>query len=209
MFSIPQAVEMRLSATGAMPANHLIVDSTHMVSIDSSNGKAALFSTQDSFGAFQSRSFETEWHRATDLKPAMDSDLPVAARAIQLTRVLENGMSSKMLEYAVCVNNTERPDELIELIDKKYGMSLGKMTAQEMMELVDSALQLSCLGGLKHDRANNLVSLQSKAEGKNTLPWALVLTSYFRRAGNDARIIQQGGKNLQLVQLRLAKPLST
>lgn len=208
IFSIPEAVEMRLSGNGAVLANHLIVDSTHMVSIDSSNGKAALFSSQDSFGAFQSKSLETEWHRATDLKHALESDLSVAARAIQLTRALENGMSSKMLEYAVSVNNTEMPAELVDLIDEKYGMSLGKMTAQEMMDLVDSALRISCLGGLKHDRANNIVSLQSKAEGKNALPWALVLASYFRRAGNDARIMQQGGKNLQLVQLRLSKPLS-
>jgi hypothetical protein len=83
------------------------------------------------------------------------------------------------------------------------------MTPPEVMDLVDSSLKMSCLGGLKHDKANNIVSLQSKVENRLALPWALVLSSYFRRAGNDARIINQGGKNLQLIQIRLSKPIST
>jgi HTH-type transcriptional regulator, sugar sensing transcriptional regulator len=207
MFSIPEAVEMRLSGNGAVMTNLIIVDSAHMVSIDSSNGKAALFSSQDSFGAFQSKSFETEWQRATDLKHAIESDPSVAARAVQLTRALENGLSSRMLEYAFTLNNSEMPAELVDLIDEKYGLSLGSLNAPEMMDLVDSALRISCLGGLKHDRANNIVILQSRVEGKNALPWALVLTSYFRRAGNDAKIIQHGGKNLHQVHLRLSKLL--
>jgi len=207
MFSIPEAVEMRLSGNGAVMTNLIIVDSAHMVSIDSSNGKAALFSSQDSFGAFQSKSFENEWQRATDLKHAIESNPSVAARAVQLTRALENGLSSRMLEYAFTANNSEMPAELVDLIDEKYGMSLGNLTAPEMMDLVDSALRISNLGGLKHDRANNIVILQSRVEGKNALPWALVLASYFRRAGNDAKIIQHGGKNLHQVHLRLSKLL--
>ena len=85
------------------------------------------------------------------------------------------------------------------------------MSPSQVMDLVDSALRISCLGGLRHDRSNNIVSLQSKADAKNALPCALVLASYFRRAGNEARIMQQGGggRNLQLVHLKLSKPLPT
>jgi hypothetical protein len=60
------------------------------------------------------------------------------------------------------------------------------------------------MGGLKHDRSNNILSLQSKVETKHVLPWALVLGSYFRRAGNEPRLIQQG-KSPQLVHLKLAR----
>jgi hypothetical protein len=74
------------------------------------------------------------------------------------------------------------------------------------MELIDSALKISCLGGLKHDSSNNNLSLQSKVDGKHVLPWALVLGSYFRRAGNEPHIMQQG-KSAQLVHLRLSRPV--
>jgi hypothetical protein len=77
----------------------------------------------------------------------------------------------------------------------------------EIMDLVDSALKISCLGSLKHDRSNNVVSLQSKVDSKDILPWGLVLASYFKRSGNEPRIMQQQAKNLQLMHLRLSKPL--
>jgi hypothetical protein len=100
------------------------------------------------------------------------------------------------------------PAELVDQIDEKYGLKLGSMSPVEIMGLIDSALRISCLGGLKHDKSNNIVSLQSKVESKHALPWALVLASFFRRSGNDVKLMQQNGKNLQLVHLRLAKPLS-
>lgn len=209
IFLIPEAVEVRLSGNGTVLTNLLNIDSTHMISIDSSNGKAALFSSQDSFGAFQSKSFENEWMQATDLKQVVGSDPSVAARALGLAKALENGLSARMLEYAISAGNAEMPAELVDVIDEKYGLKISGMTPPEVMDLVDSSLKMSCLGGLKHDKANNIVSLQSKVENRLALPWALVLSSYFRRAGNDARIINQGGKNLQLIQIRLSKPIST
>lgn len=207
MTMIPESIEVRLSSGSTPLANLLIVDSTSMVSVDSSNGRAAIFSSQDSFGSFQSKNFENEWQKATDMKHIEQSDQSVAAAAIQLTRALENGLSTRMLEYAVSTSNAEMPGELVDLIDEKYGLELGSKTPLEMMDLVDSALRISCFGGLKHDKSNNIVSLQSKVESKHALPWALVLASYFRRTGNDAKLMQQGGKNLQLVHLRLAKAI--
>jgi hypothetical protein len=83
------------------------------------------------------------------------------------------------------------------------------MSVSEIMDLVDSALKISCLGGVKHDRSNNIVSLQSKIDSKQILPWALVLASYFKRSGHEPRIMQQQqqGKSVQLMHLRLSKPL--
>jgi hypothetical protein len=54
------------------------------------------------------------------------------------------------------------------------------------------------------------VSLQSKIDSKHILPWALVLASYFKRSGHEPHIMQhqqQQSKSLQLIHLRLSKPL--
>jgi HTH-type transcriptional regulator, sugar sensing transcriptional regulator len=201
IFQLPEGIDLR---TGEVPSNVIIIDSTHMVSVDSSNGKAALFSSTDSFGALQSKNFEEAWSRAGEMKYLLDTEPAVAAKAVELARIVENGLSIRMLEYAV--GGADMPAELVQDIDEKYGLKISDMSATEVMDLVDSALKISCLGGLKHDRSNNIVSLQSKVDGKHVLPWALVLGSYFRRAGNEPRIMQQG-KSAQMVHLRLAKPV--
>jgi hypothetical protein len=101
--------------------------------------------------------------------------------------------------------------ELVQVIDEKYGLNISRMSPGEIMDLIDSALKISCLGGLKHDRNNNMVSLQSKLDSKQVLPWALVLASYFKSTGNEPRIMQQQqqqqGKTMQLMHLWLSKPV--
>jgi sugar-specific transcriptional regulator TrmB len=202
IFQLPEGIELR---TGEVPSNVIIIDSAHMVSVDSSNGKAALFSSTDSFGALQSKNFEEAWSRASEVKYVLDTEPAVAAKAVELARIVENGVSIKMLEYAV--GGSDMPAELVQDIDEKYGLKISDMSAAEVLDLFDSALKISCLGGLKHDKSNNIVSLQSKVDSKHVLPWALVLGSYFRRAGNEPRIMQQG-KSAQLVHLRLSRPIA-
>ncbi|MGH9993258.1 MAG: TrmB family transcriptional regulator [Nitrososphaera sp.] len=207
LFSLPEGVELRLTGGDANLSNLLIIDSTHIVSIDSSNGKAALFTSADSFGALQSRNFEQEWEKSSELKRIEGTEPAVVTRAVELARIIENGLAAKMLEYAVSGNRLEMPGELIDVIDEKYGLRLGNMSSSEIMEIIDSALKISCLGGLRHDRTNNIVSLLSKVDSKQALPWALILASYFKRAGNEPRIMQQNSRGAQLVQLRLTKPV--
>ncbi len=201
IFQLPEGIDLR---SGEVSSNVIIVDSAHMVSVDSSNGKAALFSSTDSFGALQPKNFEEAWGRASEINYLRDTEPAVVAKAAELARIVENGLSLKMLEYAV--GGTEMPAELVHDIDEKYDLKISDMTAVEVMDLVDSALKISCRGGLKHDTSSNIVSLQSKVDGKHVLPWALVLGSYFRRAGNEPRILQQG-KSTQLVHLRLSRPV--
>ena len=199
---LPEAIDLR---TGEVHSNLIMIDATHMISVDGSNGKAAVFSSTDSFGALHSRNFEEAWGGAGELKFLLDTEPLVAAKAVELARIVENGLSLRMLEYAV--GGMDMPAELVQDIDEKYGLKISEMRSGEVMDLIDSALKISCLGSLKHDRSNNVLSLQSKVESKHVLPWALVLGSYFRHAGNEPRIMQQG-KNAHLVHLRLSKPIA-
>lgn len=210
LFSLPEGVELSLASNeGTVSLNLLIIDSTHVVSIDGSNGKAALFSSTDSFVALQSRNFEQEWTKAIELKQLLEAEPALAARAVELARVVENGLAAKMLEYAVSNNHAEMPRELVDVIDEKYALRIRDMSSNEVLGLVDWALRINCLGSLKHDKVNNIITLQSKVETKNVLPWALMLASYFRRGGSESRIVQQNSKGTQLVQLRLARPITS
>jgi sugar-specific transcriptional regulator TrmB len=204
LFSLPDGIELRMSDD--VQSNVVIIDAAHMVSVDSSNGKAALFASLDAYGTLQAKNFEEVWSRGAELKHVLDSQQPaLAAKALELARAVENGLSAHMLECAV--NNEDPASELLEVLEKKYGLKLAGMTPAEVLDLVDSALKISCLGGVRHDRGNNVVSVQSKSEGRHVLPWAVVLASYFRRSGNDSRIMQ-GKSSPLLAHIRLAKPIA-
>lgn len=206
VFQLPDGIELR---TAEVVSNLIIIDSSYLVSIDSSNGKAAFFASTDSFAMLQAKNFEEAWSSASEMKYLLDMQPDAAAKAIELIRIVENGLAAKMLEYAI--SRLDMSAELIDVIDERYGLNISGMSPSEMMDLVDSALKISCLGGLKHDRNNNMVSLQSKLDGKQVLPWVLVLASYFKSTGNEPRIMQQQqsqqGKSMQLMHLRLSKPV--
>jgi sugar-specific transcriptional regulator TrmB len=206
VFQLPDGIELR---TAEVASNLIIIDSSYLVLIDSSNGKAAFFASTDSFAMLQAKNFEEAWSSASEMKYLLDMQPEAAAKAVELIRIVENGLAAKMLEYAV--SRLDMSAELVEVIDEKYGLNISGMSANEIMDLIDSALKISCLGGLKHDRSNNMVSLQSKLDSKQVLPWALVLASYFKSTGNEPRIIQQQqqqqGKSIQLMHLWLSKPL--
>ncbi len=205
VFQLPEGIELR---TAEVLSNLIIIDSSYLISIDSSNGKAAFFASADAFAMLQAKNFEEAWSSASEMKYLLDLQPDVATKAVELIRVVENGLAAKMLEYAI--SRLDMSSELAQAIDERYSLKISEMRANEMMDLVDSALKISCLGGLKHDRNNNIVSLQSKVETKQILPWALVLASYFKLTGNEARIMQQQpaqGKNVQLMHLWLSKPL--
>jgi sugar-specific transcriptional regulator TrmB len=205
VFQLPDGIELR---TAEVASNLIIIDSSYLVLIDSSNGKAAFFASTDSFAMLQAKNFEELWSSASEMKYLLDMQPEAAAKAVELIRIVENGLAAKMLEYAI--SRLDMSAELIEVIDERYGLNISGMSASEIMDLIDSALKISCLGGLKHDRSNNMVSLQSKLDSKQVLPWALVLASYFKSTGNEPRIMQQQqqqGKSMQLMHLRLSKPL--
>ena len=205
IFQLPDGIELR---TAEVVSNVIIIDSAYLVSIDSSNGKAAFFASADSFAMLQAKNFEEAWSSASEMKYLLEMQPEAAVKAVELIRIVENGLAAKMLEYAI--GRLDMSSELVQVLDEKYGLNISGMSPSEMMDLIDSALKISCMGGLKHDRNNNMVSLQSKLDSKQVLPWALVLASYFKSTGNEARIMQQQqqqGKTMQLMHLWLSKPV--
>jgi sugar-specific transcriptional regulator TrmB len=207
IFQLPDGIELR---TAEVVSNVIIIDSAYMVSIDSSNGKAAFFASTDSFAMLQAKNFEEAWSSASEMKYLLEMQPEAAVKAVELIRIVENGLAAKMLEYAI--GRLDMSSELVQVLDEKYGLNISGMSPSEMMDLIDSALKISCMGGLKIDRNNNMVSLQSKLDSKQVLPWALVLASYFKSTGNEARIMQQQqqqqqGKTMQLMHLWLSKPV--
>jgi sugar-specific transcriptional regulator TrmB len=198
-FSLPEGIELR---SGLFAFNLIVIDSVKIMTIESSNGKAALFTSTDPFGSVQLRHFERAWSDAREVHFLLDTQPSIAATALQMAKVVENGLSARMLDYAF--SGRDVTVELIDVIEGKYGLAISSMKTEELLSAIDSALKLTCLGGLKHDRNSNTLSIHSRFEGKNLIPWALLVSCYFKRQGNEAKIMQHG-ENAQVIHLKLAR----
>jgi hypothetical protein len=127
---------------------------------------------------------------------------------MQLTNIIENGFLSCMFTYAI----NPYIDSSAILINsmEKCGIKVSDTTVNKILNIIDSALRMTYSGGLKYDKSNNIISIQSKIDNKPVLPWAFLLTSYFNHIGNESKIMQNSKQspNSEIVHIKLSKPIS-
>jgi HTH-type transcriptional regulator, sugar sensing transcriptional regulator len=205
LFLLPEGIDLKI---GNASSNIIIIDSNKMISVDSSNGKAAVFTSMDIFGLSQLRNFEEQWSNAMEVKHIIDTEPGIALQAMQLTKIIENGFLSCMFTYAI----NPYIDSSAILINsmEKCGIKVSDTTVNKILNIIDSALGMTYSGGLKYDKSNNIISIQSKIDNKPVLPWAFLLTSYFNHIGNESKIMQNSKQspNSEIVHIKLSKPIS-
>src|SRR5262249_3448170 len=120
---LPDGIELR---TANVSSNLITIDSVKMMSVDSNNGKAALYGAGDPFGAAQLRQFEQEWSTSAEVRFLLNTRPAIAANALQMVRAIENGLSTKMLECAI--SGRDCSVEIMELLETKYGLKISSLT---------------------------------------------------------------------------------
>ena len=184
--SIPEDIDMKI---GNVPSNVIIIDSSHLVAVDSSNGKGALFVSIDVFGLSQLRSFEIEWNNAFDIRQIVNMHPDIVWKANKLIKILENASLEEISK-----NLDDPVSDLIKLA-QKCGIEIFDTNLDEMLTVVDCALHISCSGDLIHDKDNNILSIRSKVGSESVSRWVALLLSYLRHNGNDPKIIRNFKNN--------------
>jgi sugar-specific transcriptional regulator TrmB len=205
LFLLPEGIDLKI---GNVSSNIIIIDSNNMISVDSSNGKAAVFTSMDIFGLSQLRNFEEQWSNAMEVKHIVNTEPGIALQAIQLTKIVENGLLSCMFTYAI--NPCTDSSALLIKSMEKCGIRVSDTNVNKILNIIDSALRMTYSGSLKHDKSNNIISIQSKIDRKPVFPWAILLTSYFNHIGNESRIMQNSERdsNAEIIHIKLSKPIS-
>lgn len=205
LFLLPEGIDLKI---GNVSSNIIIIDSNNMISVDSSNGKAAVFTSMDIFGLSQLRNFEEQWSNAMEVKHIVNTEPGIALQAIQLTKIVENGLLSCMFTYAI--NPCTDSSALLIKSMEKCGIRVSDTNVNKILNIIDSALRMTYSGSLKHDKSNNIISIQSKIDRKPVFPWAILLTSYFDHIGNESRIMQNSERdsNAEIIHIKLSKPIS-
>src|SRR5215831_744880 len=184
--SIPEDIELKI---GNVPSNVIIIDSSHLVTVDSSNGKGALFVSIDVFGLSQLRGFEIEWNNAFDVRQIVNMHPNIVWKANKLIKILENANLEEISK-----NLDDPVPDLIKPAHKS-GIEIFDSNLDEMVTVVDCALHISCSGDLIHDKNNNILSIRSKFGSESVSRWVALLLSYLRYNGNDPKIIRNFKNN--------------
>jgi HTH-type transcriptional regulator, sugar sensing transcriptional regulator len=204
LFLLPGGIDLKI---GNVSSNIIIIDSNNMISVDSSNGKAAVLTSMDIFGLSQLRNFEEQWSNAIEVKHIIDMEPGIALQAIELTKIIENGLLSCMFMYAI--NSYTDSSALLIKSMEKCGIKVSDTNANKILNIIDSALRMTYSGSLKHDKSNNIISIQSKIDRKPVLPWAILLNSYFNHIGNESKIMHNSEQdsNAEIIHIKLSKPI--
>ena len=163
--SLPEDIDMKI---GNVTSNVIIIDSSNMVAVDSSNGKAALFVSIDIFGLSQLRSFETEWNNAFEVRQIVNIHPSVVCKANKLIKILEN---ANILEQIS--KNWDDPTSALIKSAQKFGIEIFDTHIDEMLNIIDCALHISCSGNLIHDKINNILSIRSNVGSEFVSRWVL------------------------------------
>jgi hypothetical protein len=204
LFSLPAEIDLRI---GNLSYNIILIDSNNMISIDSSNGKAAVFASIDVFGLSYIKNFENEWNNAMQVNHLIDTDPSIASKAIQLAQLIENELSMCILDHVINPQ-ADLGAHFIRSIEKS-GLKIFEINISELFNIIDSALKIGYSGNLKHDKTNNVISIQSRTDNKTVLPWALLLSSFFKHIGYESKIMQNSKQitSPETIHLKLSKPI--
>lgn len=203
LFSLPEGINFKV---GEVSSNMIIIDSNNMISIDGSNGKAAIFMSMDIFGLSQMKIFDEKWNSALDISHSITTKPEIMLKAAQLTKTIEDGLYSYLFAYAINPS-VESAGPLIKSMER-LGIKISDTDVHTILNIIDIALRMHYSGYLKHDKSNNIIVIQSEIENKHVLPLAVLLTSYFKYIGNESKIMQNFKQaSAEIIHIKLSKPI--
>ncbi len=180
---IPDGAKIRIADINQ---NCFIFDKTELLIIDNENGKGALFSSTEVLGNNQSISFMNTWEHALKTESIADmtkSDAQEVFRMINL--IAQNGLGHVLSSAFVSKNNEI---DLVNLLEKNK-INIKSKSLEDVIELIDSALQITCSGHANFDANSKNITIESKLNSGHALPWVSVLDGYLQKQGLKTRMI--------------------
>ncbi|RNJ78989.1 MAG: TrmB family transcriptional regulator [Nitrosopumilus sp. B06] len=195
--TIPEGVEIRASE---ITQNCFIFDETEMLIVNSSNGKAAAFSSTDILGANQEKIFSSIWKSATKTRALADMTKAEAQEIYKMIKIINEAGLPHMLGSAMSRNH--EPD-MFKLLEKS-GISLKK-PLDDIIAMLDAAMQITCSGHIVFEAGARNITVESKINSGHSLPWVTVLNDCLHRQGYKTRTAYQNGGKGEKTHIKISK----
>lgn len=198
--TIPNEVKIRSSD---IIQNCFVFDETEVLMINDENGKGAIFSSTEILGINQNRVFADIWRNSVKTEALADMTKNEAQEVYKIIRIInENGLTYILNSTMV----SKKPDlDMLELLEKN-GINLKNKSLDEIIEIMDAALQIMCSGHVNFDANTKNITVESKLNSGHSLPWAYVLDGCLQRQGYKTRIIYQNNQTKgEKVTIKISK----
>ena len=180
--NIPDGVKIRSSE---VVQNCFIFDDTELLIVDNNNGRSAVFSGTDILSACQSRLFLQLWRDALKIDNLSEMTKSQALEVCKIINIInENGLGFALHS----ILNSKKYVDFTKFLDKS-GISLKDKTLEQVIDIVNSTLEMTCSGRVQYDEKTNNIILESKVNSGHSLPWAMLIESYLEQKGNHPKMI--------------------
>ena len=171
---LPEGIKIRVSD---IIQNCFIFDETELLLIDSANGKGAIFSSTDILGVNQSRLFSHVWKNAIKTYGLEDMTKTEAQEIYRIIRLINDNALGHVLDSNMVSKNQF---DFLKILDKN-GINLKEKSIDDVIEIVDTALQIMCSGHASFDAKAKNISIESKMNSGHSLPWVAILDGYLQK----------------------------
>jgi len=195
--NIPDGVKIRSSET---VQNCFIFDDTEILIMDNTNGRSAIFSGTDILSASQARLFAILWKDALKIDNLSEM---TKSQALEVCKII-NLINQNGLGFALhSILNSKKYVDFTKFLDKS-GISLKDKTLEQVIDIVNSTLEMTCSGRVQYDEKTNNIILESKVNSGHSLPWAMLIESYLEQKGNHPKMIYQSDSHKgEMIHLKI------
>ena len=197
---IPDGVEIRASD---ITQNCFIFDETELLLIDNSNGKGAIFSSTDILGINQEKVFSNIWKNAIKTKALGDMTKTEAQEIYKIIKIVNEAGLLYLLNSTMVSKKPEA--DMFKLLEKN-GVSLKSKTLDDVIEIIDAIMQITCSGHVNFEANTKNITIESKLNSGHSLPWVSILDGCLQKQGYKTRTIYQNSSNKgEKVHIKITK----
>jgi len=182
---LPDGVKIRASD---IVQNCVIFDETEVLMINDENGKGANFSSTEILGNNQSKLFANIWKNAIRTECLADMTKTESQEIYKLIKTINDNALNHVLGLVIVSKKLDI--EMIKLLEKN-GINLKTKSLEEIVEMMDAAMQIMCSGHVNFDENSKNITIESKLNSGHSLPWISILDGYLQKKGYKTRMIFQ------------------
>ena len=197
---IPDGVEIRASD---ITQNCFIFDETELLMIDNNNGKGAIFSSTDILGLNQEKVFSNIWKNAIKTKALGDMTKTEAQEIYKIIKIVNEAGLPYLLNSTMVSKKPEA--DMFKLLEKN-GVSLKSKTLDDVIEIIDAIMQITCSGHVNFEANTKNITIESKLNSGHSLPWVSILDGCLQKQGYKTRTIYQNNSSKgEKVHIKITK----
>jgi len=187
--AIPDGVKIRASD---VVQNCFIFDEIEILMVSEENGKGVNFSSTEILGNNQSKLFSNIWKNAIKTESLADMTKSESQEVYKIIKIINESGLSYVLNSLIVSKKSD--SDMIKLLEKN-GVNLKTKTLDDVIEMIDAAMQIMCSGHVNFDANNKNITIESKLNSGHSLPWVSVLDGYLQKKGYKTRMVFQHNTN--------------